>query len=179
MGVAVYREFPLLDGTGWSYFGIQQDATPVGVGMSPPSGGKWSDAVLKFSDWTKGAGSIVTEGCGVHMSATELLASPHSKRVFLMVDQLMERLQKTEPLSLALAHFPQQPSSIFVSAAALEGEVSTAMVANVDGNVQTPSWSWAMVTAAAAAGATSAAVVLAVFESRRRVRNDAYVAMSA
>jgi hypothetical protein len=160
-------------GKGGGYAGIQQDATPVGFGLSPPSGGKWGDAIVEFSDWTEGAGSIVTEGCGVHMSATELLASPHSNHTLEMFDQLMDSMKKSEALSAILAYFPEKPSAIFVSAAALEGS------ANMDVNVQTPPWSWALVAAAAAAGAISAAVVLAVFQSWRGGRTDVYVAMSA
>jgi hypothetical protein len=152
------------------YVGIQEDATPVGVGLGAPGGGNWSRAVLGFSGWTKGAGSIVTESCAVHMSATELLASPHANRTLWMFDQLMDSLKKTESMSAILAYLPEQPSVIFVSAAALESLPATSedrAVVNVSAQ-----WSWSMVAVAAAAGAASATLVALVMEKKSRSHRE-------
>ena len=101
------------------FAGMMHDGTPVGYGLQGPAGGKWDSAILKFSNWTTGAGTIAEESC-VTMSATELLQSPHANRSLWVFDQLMSQLKRTEPLSTALAFVPAQPSQIFASAAKLE-----------------------------------------------------------
>jgi len=151
------------------FAGMMHDGTPIGYGLQGPADGKWDSAVLKFSDWTAGAGTIAEESC-VAMSASELLQSPHANRSLWVFDQLMSQLKRTEPLSTALAFVPAQPSQIFASAAKLEsmqvGAASLNQAAKVP--LSSPS-AWVTVAMAAVGGVVGAGFVLVLsrISSRR------------
>jgi hypothetical protein len=150
------------------FAGMMHDGTPVGYGLQGPAGGKWDSAILKFSNWTTGAGTIAEESC-VTMSATELLQSPHANRSLWVFDQLMSQLKRTEPLSTALAFVPAQPSQIFASAAKLESIQVGAASLNEDGKVQLSSPSaWVTVAMAAVGGVVGAGFVLVLSKSSSR-----------
>merc|ERR1711862_366334 len=53
-------------------------------------------------------------------SAAEFVANPDALKELERFDQVMMALKSVAPLSHAVAHLPQQPSSIFKSAAMLE-----------------------------------------------------------
>merc|ERR1712066_603962 len=159
------------------FVGIMSDATPVGAGIQRPANGKWDSAIVKFSNWTKGAGAIEDESC-VTMSATELLHSHHANRTLWAFDQLMSQLRSTEPLARALAFIPAEPSVIFASASKLESIKLDAVkfdeVATV--YISAPS---ALLTGAMAAigGVVGAGLVLAV-SKRSHSRARDYEAMA-
>merc|ERR1711972_1260277 len=144
------------------FLGIMSDATPVGAGIQGPANGKWDSAIVKFSDWAKGAGAIEDESC-VTMSATELLHSHHANRTLWAFDQLMSQLRSTQSLSSALAFIPAKPSDIFASAAKLErikdGAVKFDEGAKV--KISVPS-AWLTGAMAALAGVVGAVLVLVI-----------------
>jgi hypothetical protein len=151
------------------FAGLMHDATPVGFGIQGPAGGKWDSAVLRFSDWTTGAGTIAEESCVTTMSATELLHSPHANRSLWVFDQLMSQLKRTDPLSSALKFVPAQPSQIFASAAKLESIQIAAINFNEDakGSLSSPS-PWITVAMAAVGGVLGAGFVLVLSKSSNR-----------
>jgi len=154
------------------FVGVTHDAIPVGFGLERPAGGKWDSAVLKFSDWTTGAGTIEEESC-VTMSATELLQSHHANRTLWVFDQLMNQLKSTEPLSTALAFIPAQPSQIFASAAKLESIKVGAASFNEDAKVPSSSPSaWVTMAMAAVGGIVGAGFVLVLSKSSRASVRD-------
>jgi hypothetical protein len=155
------------------FAGIMSDATPVGAGIQGPADGKWDSAIIKFSDWTKGAGSIKEESCDVTMSAAEFFQSSHGNRSLWILDQLMSTLKRTEPLSSALAFIPTKPSQILESAARLES--LNADVASLSDDAKAPISSpspWATMTMAAVGGVLGAACVLALTKMRRGPMRD-------
>lgn len=155
------------------FVGIAHDATPVGAGIQGPAGGKWDSAIVKFSDWTKGAGTIDEESF-VSMSATELLQSQHANRTLWTFDQLLSQLMASEPLSNALAFIPAKPSEVFASAAKFENINVGASKLDENARVTSSSTS-ALVTMAMAAvgGVAGAGFVLALSKSRSATRDYA------
>jgi hypothetical protein len=139
---------------------IQHDATPVGLGIQGPVGGKWDSAIMKFYGWTTGAGTIEEESC-VTMSATELLQSHHANRTLWVFDQFMSQLKTTEALSAALAFIPSKPSQIFASAAGLESITVSASVV-----ISSPS-AWFTMAMAAVGGVVGAGFMLVLSKSSR------------
>jgi hypothetical protein len=154
------------------FVGVTHEAIPVGFGLERPWGGKWDSRVLKFSDWTTGAGTIEEESC-VTMSATELLQSHHANRTLWVFDQLMNQLKSTEPLSSVLAFIPAQPSQIFASAAKLESVKVGAASFNEDAKVPSSSPSaWVTMAMAAVGGVVGAGFVLVLSKSSRASARD-------
>merc|ERR1719203_2441426 len=98
--------------------GVRANGVPVGfAGKAECSESAW-DPALRFTSWTHGAGDMAESPCD-GPSAAELVKNPDALKVLEGFDQVMMALKSTAPLSHAVAHLPQQPSSIFKSAAQL------------------------------------------------------------
>jgi len=98
--------------------GVRANGVPVGfAGKAECSESAW-DPALRFTSWTHGAGDMAESPCD-GPSAAELVNNPDALKVLEGFDQVMMALKSTAPLSHAVAHLPQQPSSIFKSAAQL------------------------------------------------------------
>jgi len=167
--VAVYS-LPARGSAPAQFGAIMHDATPVGYGINTAPSGTWEDATIKFNGWTIGAGTIADEPC-VEMSATELLQNHHAIRSLWAFDQVMDLMNKQEPLKSVLAFVPVQPSKIFESAAKLENlEVSRTRF-NENAKVDiSPASSWATVAMAAVGGVVGASLVLVLSKTRTSPR---------
>merc|ERR1712187_878291 len=136
------------------------DATPVGVGFTEPSG-TWEDALIKFNGWKVGAGAISDETCA-EISATDLLQNHHAVRSLWAFDQVMDLLNKQEPLKSVLAFVPAQPSKIFESAVRLENmEVSRTRFNEKMETSSSASWSTVAMACVGGVGGASFVLMLA------------------
>lgn len=150
---------------------IMHDGTPVGVGINNAPSGTWEDASVKFNGWTTGAGTITDEPCVTMMSATELLQSHHANRSLWVFDQVMDLMNKQEPLTSVLAFVPLQPSKIFESAARIESLEASSLRFNEDAKVEISSVSsWATMAIAAVGGVIGASLVLVLSKTRASMR---------
>jgi hypothetical protein len=146
------------------YAAMMHDATPVGFGINTAPSGTWADAVIKFNGWTAGAGAIADEPCA-EVSATELLQNPHAIRSLWAFDQVMDLMNKQEPLKSVLSFVPAQPSKIFESAVRLENLEVRRHRLNEMTEVS-HSISWGMVAMAAVGGVVGASLVLLLTKTR-------------
>merc|ERR1712137_218218 len=150
------------------FAGLMHDATPVGFGIQGPANGKWDSAVVEFSDWKMGSGTIAEESC-VQMTATELLQSHHANHGLWVFDQLMGQLKSTEPLSSALTYLPAQLSQIFASAAKLESNNFVEVAStNLSGEKQSSSTAaWTTMAIASVAGVVGVGFVVMLAKTQR------------
>jgi len=148
------------------FVAIMHDATPVGYGLTKPSGA-WKDAAIKFNNWKHGAGAIADEQC-VEMSAVELFQNHHARSTLWAFDQVMDLLNKHESLKPMLAFVPVEPSKIFQSAA--KHERLALSTHNENAKVEISSASWATMAMAAVGGAVGASLVLVLSNTRASLR---------
>jgi hypothetical protein len=105
----------VFQGPSGMFAGIEPDGSPFAVGLQ----GDLSNPLIKFTDFTAGAGDIEEMSCK-QIPTVEFLAHPKAPKAFAILGQIMKAIRKNPTLDASLDKIPSEFSNFFLAAAGTE-----------------------------------------------------------